>query len=160
MLVAYLESIKYVGHMWPVALVRLVFGYKYVCLAVDQVQIGYLEHAYVSEYFNLDGAPSFIPAFYFELFRNLIQSQWLAITYVFISLEILIGVSYIVGFCVRPIGILGMIFSFHIFLFFDIQYAAGQLYMFYIHLLFCLLGAGRCLGLDYYFFKSRRGIFW
>ena len=143
---------------WP--LIRIIFGYRYISLALDRIRAGYLEHAYISEYFNLSGSDLRIPDFYFQLFKNLVQSQWFQLTCVFISLEVLIGISYVLGFCVRLAGLFGIILSFHIYLFFSAQYGTGQIYMFYLHLLFLLSGAGRCLGFDYYFFKSRRGLFW
>lgn len=160
MLASYFESIKYVGHMWPVAFVRIVLGYQSLSLVVNRVQMGYLEHATISERLNLSEGDSSAPSLYFELFKNLIQSQWLVMTYILLGVQIVIGISYIFGFGVRVASVLGMILSLHAYLFFDAQFGPGQLYLFYIHLLFCLIGAGRCLGLDYYMFKSRRGLFW
>ncbi len=157
---SFLESIKYVGHMWPVALIRIIFGYRYISLALERIHAGYLEHPYISEHFNLSGTGTTIPDFYFQFFKYLVQSQWFQLTCIFIGLEILIGISYVLGFCVRLAGLFGILLCLHIYLFFNFQYGAGQIYMLYLHLLFCLLGAGRCLGLDYYFFKSRRGLFW
>ena len=160
MISSFLESIKYVGHLWPVALIRIIFGYRYISLSMDRIHSGYLEHAYINEYFNLNGPIFPIPDFYFNFFKNLVQSQWLAMTFIFIGLEILIGISYILGFGVRLFALFGLLLSSHIYLFFNIQYGTGQIYIFYLHLLFLLIGAGRCLGIDYYYFKSRRGLFW
>lgn len=160
MVASYLESIKYVGHMWPVAIIRIILGYQYLSMVIARIQTGYLQHAYISERLNLSEADIAAPSLYFELFKNLIQSQWLIMTYILLGFEILIGLSYVLGFGVRIASLLGMFLSFHIFIYFDFQTSPGQIYIFYIHLLFCLIGAGRCLGLDYYFFKSRRGLLW
>ena len=160
MIVAYLESIKYVGHLWPVALIRILLGYKYISMVVYRLQSGYLEHAYISERLNLSEEQVVAPSLYFDIFKNLVQSQWLGMTYLLVTFEILIGVSFILGFGVRIATLLGMVLSIHIYMFFDFQSSPGQIYLFYIHLLFCLLGAGRCLGIDYYFYKSRRGLLW
>lgn len=159
LLASYFESIKYVGHMWPVALVRIALGYQYLSIVVARIQTGYLKHAYVSEKLNL-GDTNLSAGVYFEIFKNAIQSQWLAMTYILIGIEVVIGVSYILGLGVRIASLLGMMLSLHMYLFFDPATSSGQIYLFYVHLLFCLLGAGRCLGFDYYFFKSRRGLLW
>ncbi len=159
MLASFLESIKYVGHMYPVAFVRIVLGYQSLSTVIDRLNTGYLEHPYISERLNLSMAGE-NSGLYFEIFKNLIQSQWLVMTYVLILFEIFIGISYILGFGVRIAALLGMLLSMHIHFFFEFQSSPGQIFLFYIHLLFLMLGAGRCLGLDYYFFKSRRGLLW
>jgi thiosulfate dehydrogenase (quinone) large subunit len=158
MLLAYLESIKYVGHMWPLALIRLVIGYQYISMVVSRIQNGYLDHAYITE--RLDLSEAYVSGFYFEIFKSLVQSQWLLMTYVLIIFELLIGLSYVLGFMVRLSAVMGIFLTLHLYLFFDFTGSPGQIYMLYIHLLFLLLGAGRCLGLDYYFYKSRRGLLW
>lgn len=160
MVLAYLESVKYVGHLWPVALMRIIFGYHYITMMVQKLNKGYLEHAYISERLRLDSDQIFAPGLYFDLFKSLVQSQWYLITYVIVAVELLIGISYILGFGVRVIAVFGMILSLHIYLFFDFPASPAHIYLFYTHLLFCLLGAGRCLGVDYYFYKSRRGLLW
>jgi thiosulfate dehydrogenase (quinone) large subunit len=157
MIASYFESIKYVGHLWPVAFIRIIIGYQYLELVINRIQSGYFKHAYISERLNLSDSS---PSLYFEIFKNLIQSHWLVMTSILIGFEFLIGLSYLLGFGVRIISILGMILSLHIFLFFEFQSSPGQIFLFYIHLLFFLIGAGRCLGIDYYFFKSRRGLLW
>lgn len=160
MIASFLESIKYVGHMWPLAMVRIFLGFQSISLVLDRVQLGYLKHPYISERLNLGESNALSSGIYFEIFKNIIQSQWLIMTYFLISIEILVGISYVLGFGVRIASLLGMFLSLHFYLFFDFPSSPGQIYMFYIHLLFCLLGAGRCLGLDFYFYKSRRGLLW
>ncbi len=159
MLASFLESIKYVGHMYPVAFVRIILGYQSISTVLTRINSGYLEHPYISERLNLSMAGE-SSGLYFEIFKSLIQSQWLAMTYVLLLFETIIGVSYILGFGVRIASLLGMLLSLHIYFFFEFQSSPGQIFLFYIHLLFLMLGAGRCLGLDYYFFKSRRGLLW
>lgn len=160
MVVAFLESVKYVGHMLPVALIRIFIGYHYLSVAIQRVQGGYLQHAYISESLNLSEGYAASSGVYFEIFKSLIQSQWLVLTYVLVGIEIIIGLSYLLGFAVRVSSILGLFLSLHMYAYFNFSMGSGQLYLFYLHLLFCLIGAGRCLGVDYYFFKSRRGLLW
>ena len=146
--------------MWPVAIVRIALGYNYFTLVISRLQAGYLQHAYISERLRISDTDTSAGGLYFELFKTLVQSQWLLCTYVLIVFELLIATSYVSGFAVRIASLLGMILSMHIYFYFDFQTSPGQIYLFYVHFLFCLLGAGRCLGLDYYFFKSRRGLLW
>jgi thiosulfate dehydrogenase [quinone] large subunit len=160
MLASYLESIKYVGHMYPVAFVRLLIGWHYLSNVLSRVNTGYLEHAYISERLNLSVGNELASGIYFDLFKNLIQSHWLIMTYVLIFFEVLIGFSYILGFGVRIAGLLGMLLSLHIYFYFEFPMSPGNIYLCCIHFLFVSVGAGRCLGLDYYFFKSRRGLLW
>ena len=144
--------------MWPLALVRIYLGIQTISIMFARLQLGYLDHPYVSERLNLSAFSS--SSLYFEVFKDLVQSQWLLVTYFFLFIELVIGISYILGLAVRITSVLGMILSLHIYFFFEFATSPGQIYMFYIHLLFCLLGAGRCLGLDFYFYKSRRGLLW
>ena len=160
MIIAYLESIKYVGHLWPVAIFRILFGYHYFSMAIHRLQTGYLEHAYISEKLRLSYDQAVATGFYFDIFKSLVQSNWMFFTYLLLTLECLIGISFIIGFAVRFSALIGMILSLHIYLFFEELTAAGQMHLFCIHLLLLALGAGRCLGIDYYFYKSRRGLFW
>lgn len=160
MVIAFLESVKYVGHMFPVALIRFILGYHYISMVITRVQSGYLKHAYISESLNLSDAQGATPGIYFEIFKGLVQSQWLMMTYILLGIELVVGISYLLGFGVRIASLLGMLLSLHIYSFFSLATSPGQIYLFYIHLLFCLVGAGRCLGVDYYFFKSRRGLLW
>ncbi len=160
MVASFLESIRYVGHMWPLALVRIFIGFQAVSKVLEHVQTGYLDHPYISERLNLTEGPQIAFGIYFEVFKSLIQSQWYLMTYVLIILQLIVGLSYILGLGVRIASLIGMILSIHLYLFFEFASSPGEIYLFYIHLLFCLLGAGRCLGLDFYFYKSRRGIIW
>ena len=159
MFASFLESIKYVGHMYPVAFIRLFVGYQSLAMAFSRISDHYLEHAHISEKLKLSSGGQ-DPSFYFELFKTLIQGQWLVMTYLILFIEFLVGCSYILGFGVRLTSLWGMLLSLHMYLYFDFESSAGQIYLFYLHLIFFLLGAGRCLGLDYHFYKSRRGLLW
>ena len=117
MLASFLESIKYVGHMYPVAFVRIVLGYQSLAMVVSRVNTGYLENAYISDRLNLSSGGE-ASGLYFDLFKSLIQGQWLMMTYVLIIFEVIIGCSYVVGFGVRVASLLGMLLSCCICIFF------------------------------------------
>jgi len=146
--------------MYPVAFVRLIVGWHYLSSVLTRINSGYLDHAYISERLNLSAGGELAPGFYFDIFKSLIQGQWLLMTYVLIALEVVIGISYILGFGVRIASVLAMMLSLHIYFYFDFAASPGHIYLFCIHFLLFSVGAGRCFGLDYYFFKSRRGLLW
>ena len=102
MLISYLESIKYVGHLWPVAFVRILLGFQFLSSVTSRVQAGYLQHAYISEKLDLSEGATQNSSLYFDIFKNLVQTQWLPMTYLLLTFEVIIGLSYIFGFGVFP----------------------------------------------------------
>lgn len=72
----------------------------------------------------------------------------------------LVGLSLLIGFMVRPFGVIGILISFH-YVIFGMGYQ-NQLHSTFIAILIMIvaIGAGRCVGFDYYFFKRNRGIWW
>lgn len=77
-----------------------------------------------------------------------------------LSVCFFVGVSLVIGFLVRPMGVIGIIISFH-YVLFSTGYP-NTLYSTFIAILVTIvaLGAGRCVGFDYYFYKRHRGIWW
>jgi thiosulfate dehydrogenase [quinone] large subunit len=61
---------------------------------------------------------------------------------------------------VRPVAILAVILSLNMLVISGNQFDDMYKTFIAIHLMMAWVGAGRCLGLDYYFFKRRRGIWW
>ena len=160
MILSYLESIRYVGHLWPVALLRLALGYTYLSSAIYELQEGYLDLDHIGPYLLPDSSSIYFPGFYCQFFKHFIQLYPLQATYALLSIQIVIGCSFILGFGVRITALLGLLLCLHLYAFFDFPISSGQGQMFSIHLLFFLLSAGRPLGLDYYFYKSRHGLLW
>lgn len=157
---SFLESIKYVGHLWPVALFRFYMGFYYINSAFSRVDLGYLEHAYINEKVSLIEVKNNLANIYFNFLKTFVSEYWYIFSYGLIVAELVIGVSFILGLGVRFSTVLGMFLTFNLIWFFDFSDQAAQLFIFLIHLLFFLLGAGRCLGIDYHFYKSRRGLLW
>lgn len=160
MILSYLESIKYVGHLWPVTFLRFFIGFQYLRMAFAFLKTHYLEHPYISEQLRLKMETMGVLNSYFSFWSFFIQENWLVVSYVIVCTYFVVGVSYILGYLVRPIALWAAFVSLHLFWLVEAQTDMTQLFVFSIHLTFCLLGAGRCLGLDYYFYKTRRGILW
>lgn len=160
MILAFLESIKYVGHLWPVALLRIFISIQYFRMASFHLQSGFLDHPFLSEQLRLKMESMGVLNLYTSVFSHFIQENWLVASYVIIATEFLVAFSYLFGYLVRPVALWAAIVSLHLFWLVETQGDYAQLFIFSIHLCFCLIGAGRCLGLDYYFYKSRRGLLW
>lgn len=160
MIRSFLESLKYIGHLWPVALFRFFMGYYFINSALSRVDLGYLDHAYISEKLSLYEMHNVLATNYFNFLKYMVTEYWFVASYILVLAEFIIGVSYVLGLGVRFTTLLGMFLSFNMIWFFDFSNQSAQMFIFLIHLLFLLLGAGRCLGFDYHFYKSRRGLLW
>ena len=75
--------------------------------------------------------------------------------------QLVIGISFILGYLVRPMSAVAILLGINMMLALGGHQTELQS-TFVLVMLFTLgwLGAGRCLGLDYYFYKRRRGIWW
>ncbi len=160
MILAYIESFKYVGHLWPITLLRLLMCWQYFRMAMHHIQSSYLQHPYLSEQLRLKMETMGVLNSYLHFWEVLIQENWLIVSFVVVGSELVIAVSYLLGYLVRPVSLWAAFLSLHLFWLVEAQGDSTQLFAFFIHLTFCLLGAGRCLGVDYYFYKSRRGLLW
>jgi thiosulfate dehydrogenase [quinone] large subunit len=160
MILAFIESIKYVGHMWPITLLRLFMAVQYFRMASASLQSGILEHPYISEQLRLKMESVGVFNSYFSMWNSAIQENWLIASYVIVCSQFVIGISYLFGYLVRPVSLWAAFLSLHLFWFVETQGDRTQLFAMGIHLMFCFIGAGRCLGVDAYFYKSRRGLLW
>jgi thiosulfate dehydrogenase [quinone] large subunit len=175
MLVAFVESIKYVGHLLPIAFMRIFLGYFYFNQALSRIRGDFLTHAYLAEdirgYLPRSSAPD-----WFKLaLENIVIPNWQYFAIAFAGLQLFIGLSYIIGYLVRPFSIIAILLGFATFFSVGTFATVGapglggalgpqaeSLAMFLLVLHFTLgwMGAGRCLGVDYYFYKRRRGVWW
>ena len=160
MLVAFFESIKYVGHMVPIAFLRIYMGYFYLGRAIERYQGDDLVQPKLAAQLTeiLPASPA--PAWYKHIAETIVIPHWQVFAYLMTYVEFLIGISFLVGFFVRPSSILG------VFLMLNFIYISGAdlslLYKTHLALFVVMLwlGAGRCLGFDYFFFKRKRGLWW
>jgi thiosulfate dehydrogenase [quinone] large subunit len=71
-----------------------------------------------------------------------------------------IGISFLIGFLVRPTALLGALLMLNfIFAGGDAATSLQQTFLALFIVLFWV-GAGRCLGFDYFFYKRQRGLWW
>lgn len=160
MIRAFLESIKYMGHLWPVALVRMILGIYYISWGSEKLGGDYLNQPYMSESIRLGLQQGHAPEWYQYFFEVFLQQNWQLFTYAVSYTELFIGISYLLGLFTRPFAVLGMALTMHSLWTQGFNLTSFYQILFLFHLLLFLLGAGRCLGMDYYFFRSRRGLWW
>lgn len=160
MIAAFFESIRYVGLLFPVAFLRIFVGYQYFGTALNKAQGDYLVQprlaAEISEWLPQSSAP----LWYKSLISEYAIEQWQVLAYTITYCEFLIGVSFILGFFVRPVSMLGIFLSINFI--YNSSPVAADMHQAYLTIFITMLwlGAGRCIGLDYFFFKRQRGIWW
>lgn len=134
--------------------------FQYFSMATTHVRSGLLDHPYLSEQLRIKIESLGVLNSYLGFWIGFVQDYWLPVSYVVVCTEFVIAVSYLLGYLVRPVALWASFVSLHLFWLVEAPNDFSQLYLMAIHLTFCLLGAGRTLGLDYYFYKSRRGLLW
>ncbi len=161
MIVAFFESYKYIGHLYPLFFLRIFMGYYYFNHAFQSFKAEYLSHAILAEQIRAYLPASLAPEWYKYFLETAVIPNWqFFASFVLIS-QFFVGASLLAGYLVRPATLLA------IFLGFNLLWAIGpsggdiQDHLILI-VIFTLgwLGAGRCLGVDYYFYRKRRGIWW
>lgn len=161
MIVAFVESIKYVGHLLPIAFLRVFVGYYYVNQALLNANGGFLTRPYLAEDIRNFLPQSTSPEWYRLFLENIVVPNWQIFAYFVVVTQMSIGLSYIIGYLVRPISLLGIFLAINIMLALGGQQTELQsTFMLILHFTLGWLGAGRCLGFDYFFYKRRRGIWW
>ncbi len=160
MLQAYFESIKYVGHLLPISFLRIFLGYFYLDLAFkDWKQFHIGVGGYSDIFVEALNKPQ-TPAWFRLLLSEQIIPYWQIFAFIMIGLQFAIAVSYIVGYVVRPISFLAMLLCMVYILVFSVDQEMFFKLLIACHILLAWVGAGRCLGIDYYFYKRRRGMWW
>jgi thiosulfate dehydrogenase [quinone] large subunit len=86
--------------------------------------------------------------------------NWQLFAYGLTGLEFAIAFSYLFGLTVRPVGLAAAFITFNLAMLSGPVQEPLYRTFFVIHITLAWLGAGRCFGIDYYFYKRQRGIWW
>lgn len=158
-LTAFFESIKYVGHLFPIAFLRVFVGYYYLNEALTKYHGDFLVQPRLADWAN----QSLIQFPHQEWVTTLLQTavipEWRIFAALVVTLECMIGISYLLGYLVRPLSVLGILLSGFMLLLLPDSEVFLKLFI-AVHFTLAWLGAGRCLGFDYYFYKRHRGVWW
>lgn len=163
MLVAFIESIKYVGHLLPVSFLRIFLGYFYFnqALGLANGPRDFLGQAYLAEDIRNYMSRSPAPEWYKNLLETLVIPNWHFFAVAIVAIQFAIGLSYILGYLVRPLSIVAIALGFaNLFAVGPGASEAQVMFLLVLHFTLGWLGAGRCLGVDYFFYKRRRGVWW
>ena len=161
MLVAFVESIKYVGHLLPIAFLRIFLGYFYLNQALARLSGDFLTHAYLAEDIRAFLPRSRAPEWYKTVLESVVIPNWHYFAIALVVAQMAIGVSYIVGYMVRPLSLVAIAVGFaSLFAVGPGPSEAQATFLMVLHFTLGWMGAGRCLGVDYFFYKRRRGVWW
>lgn len=160
MLVSFLESLKYTGHLFPLTFLRVFLGYFYLNEALLKYQGEFLIKPFLAEIIRHGLKVNPHAPWYLNMMETLVLPHWEIAAMAIVVSYFIIGFSYLLGFLVRPVSILAFLISLNY-----LGLTAGDSAAFYktlvaVNLTLGWLGAGRCLGLDYYYFKRHRGVWW
>ncbi len=161
MLIAFVESIKYSGHLLPIAFLRIFLGYYYFNQALMRLRGDFLTHAYLAEDIRAFLPRSTAPEWYKAFLEAVAIPNWQYVAGVVVALQMAIGISYIIGYMVRPFALIAL--ALVVATLFAVGPGACEslvTFLTVLHFTIGWMGAGRCLGVDYYFYKRRRGIWW
>lgn len=160
MLQAYFESIKYVGHLLPMSFLRIFLGYFYFDLVFKDWRQFVVGVGGYSDIFVDALNKSQIPAWYRLVLSEHVIPNWHIYAFLIIGLQLVVGVSYIIGYVVRPVSMLAVLLCLNYLTIFPLEREIFFKLLISCHIMLAWVGAGRCLGLDYYFYKRRRGLWW
>jgi thiosulfate dehydrogenase [quinone] large subunit len=160
MMIAYLESLKYVGHLWPVALFRMAMGYWFLRLAVARVESDYLLQPKLAALISETNSSLPSDTWWTQFLDHVVVPYWQFFAYTQVYTEFLVGISFLLGFFVRPVALAGALLAISLVSIDGPMLATQHRLETAVFLLLAWVGAGRCLGLDYYFYKRHRGWMW
>lgn len=160
MFVAFFESVKYVGHLFPLALLRIYIGVTFFEQAWARYQGDYLVQPKLAATIAEWAPSSSAPEWYKDFLDQVVVPHWQLFAYCVVYFGFLVGFSFILGFFVRPVAVIAALVTIN----FIYNSSPEAVDLHKVHLVIFLtlawLGAGRCLGMDYFFYKRDRGIWW
>jgi thiosulfate dehydrogenase [quinone] large subunit len=159
-LYSFLESLSYRGFLWPVALLRVYLGWTFLGSFVQRWQSGFFQDSsHVWELFAYSKSHA-ATSWFTENLWQWAEAAPSIVLWVFYGAELVLGLSYFLGWFVRPVSILGFLLCLsHLTLTTEIYHFQYEL-LAMVHLFLLLIGGGRCLGLDYHFYRHQRGLWW
>lgn len=154
------ESLKYVGHYFAIAFLRVVMGVFVLGQALEKIYGTYLVEPILAGNTNQWIVQNNVPIWVEELFTDYITGYWSAVAHFQVGFELIAGILLILGLATRPTSLL-LIVYFWFFSYIEPE-ATWKFVNLFLMSLFAIswAGAGRCFGLDYYFYKRRRGFLW
>ncbi len=160
MIQSFFESIKYAGHLLPLSLLRIFVGYFYLQQFLADWKMHIIKNTNVSEVIVNALTSDRLPYWYRIFMSDHVVSHWSVYVFIFVGLQLAVALSFLFGYLVRPFSLLAVFISLNYMLLSSAQMELFFKLLMACQIMFAWIGAGRCLGLDYYFYKRYRGIWW
>lgn len=146
--------------MYPIAFLRLYLGYFFL----DQASIHYngefTTQPQLVDMISQWAPSSSAPLWYQNFLMQFVSEQWQYFSIAISVTEMFIGISFLVGYLVRPFGIMAAIVGLNFMWLSSPDQTMLYKVLICTNLVMCWVGAGRCFGVDYYFYKKMRGWLW
>jgi thiosulfate dehydrogenase [quinone] large subunit len=160
MFIAFFESFKYMGHLWPIALLRIYMGVFFLQTGIHHIQEGVLRNpvfdASLQRWLNNNHQDQKI----LLLFQGWLANHWQIVSQVGVIALVVVGVCYVLGFMVRPAALIAVALSFNFMVTADAEVIWINKIFIALNAALFFVAAGRCFGFDYYFYKRVRGVWW
>lgn len=160
MLTSFFESFKHVGHLVPISGLRIYLGVIYIYEFSTRYNQNFLSKNYLSSVIKENFSEQLSTGGYKQFIVGHILDRWPFVAYFILICLLFIGVSFMLGFMVKIFSLIAIFLSLNtIMLDSSGDFLLHQI-LIGVNLTFFLIGAGRCIGIDYYFYKKTRGLFW
>lgn len=154
------ESLRYVNHLWPIVVLRLYVSYFFFSSYYEMLNSNFLDQpklsALIDEHLYASHAPDWIQSF----FTNYVQENWVFASGLIVNFEWLLAILFLVGFLNRPGALLGIFYLYIMSFIHSPVDVASSFPVCMILFVLMLFGSGRVGGLDYFFYKRKRGLLW
>jgi len=135
-------------------------GMYYLKDALAKYQLGFTDQPLLSNWITEGLAFSTAPHWYQEFLSRLVAPNWEIFALFVFLVQFSLGISFIIGYLVRPFSIIAIFMALNLISLGNPAMIDMNKAFIAINILLCWAGAGRCIGLDYYFYKRVRGILW
>lgn len=136
-------------------------GYFYLNNALDLIALKVLKEPYFADLARKGLETGTLPPWYADFIQNIFIPHGNYFAYGILILEFATAISYLLGYMVRPVSVIVGLLCLH---FMAVALSPSEILQLktfvVIHISLAWLGAGRCLGFDYFFYKRHRGIWW
>ena len=160
MLISFFESFKYAGHLWPIAILRVYIGCFFLRAGIDKIHNGFLDSPALTEILNKWIQAGAAHPNYVSFLKNFVLPHWQVFSHLVVFGEVFVGLSFIVGFMVRPAALVAIFLNLNFMMAAGLEAQVINGILVCVNLTLLLISAGRCIGFDYYFYKRVRGIWW
>ena len=107
---SYFESLKHVGHLLPVSFLRIFLGYFYIEQSIRDWKLHVIGNSAMSDLLMEAVAKSNMPYWYRLFLSEHLLPHWNIYAFILVGVQLIIGISYVIGYVVRPTSILAFIF--------------------------------------------------